>query len=63
MHELALTQSIVEACVERAEGAQVRRVTLEIGQLAAVMPEALRFCFDVCADGTALKGARREIID
>jgi len=63
MHELALTQSIVEACVERAEGAQVRRVTLEIGQLAAVMPEALRFCFDVCADGTALKGARLEIID
>lgn len=63
MHELALTQSIVEVCAERAEGARVRRVTLEIGELAAVMPEALRFCFDVCADGTPLKGARLEIID
>ena len=63
MHELALTQSIVEICAERAEGAKVRRVTLEIGSLAAVMPDALRFCFDVCAGGTGLEGARLEIID
>ena len=25
------------------------RVRLEIGRLAAVLPDALRFCFDVCA--------------
>ena len=63
MHELALTQSIVEICAERAQGAKVRRVILEIGSLAAVMPDALRFCFDMCAAGSELEGARLEIID
>lgn len=63
MHELAVTQSIVEICTERAQGAKVKRVTLEIGRLAAVMPDAIRFCFEVCAAGTPLEGADLEIVD
>jgi len=63
MHELGITQSIVEICAERAAGARVTRVTLEIGRLTAVMPDAIRFCFDVCTDGTALGGAVLQIID
>ena len=39
------------------------RVTLEIGKLSAVMPDAVRFCFDVCAAGTTLEGAALEIIE
>jgi hydrogenase nickel incorporation protein HypA/HybF len=63
MHELTLTQSIVEACSERAGGARVRRVTLEIGRLTCVAPEALRFCYEVCAEGTALAGSELEIVE
>jgi len=63
MHELSVTQSIIEICAERAEGAKVTRVTLEIGTLAAIMPDAVRFCFELCADGTALQGATLEIIE
>jgi hydrogenase nickel incorporation protein HypA/HybF len=63
MHELSLTQSIVEACSERAEGASVRRVTLEIGRLTCVAPDALRFCYDVCTEGTSLAGSELEIIE
>lgn len=63
MHELGITQGIVEVCAERAAGAKVDRVTLEIGQLSAIVPDAIRFCFDLCAQGTALDGARLEIIE
>lgn len=62
MHELALTQRIVEICAERANGARVRRVTLEIGTLTCVMPEALRFCFEACTGGTLLAHAELEIV-
>lgn len=62
MHELALTQSIVEACRARSNGAPVLRVTVEVGKLTCVMPEALRFCFRSCTGGTELEGAELEIM-
>lgn len=61
MHELAVTESIVDACCERAAGARVLRVTLEIGTLSCVMPEALRFCFQAAVPGTPLEDAELEI--
>jgi hydrogenase nickel incorporation protein HypA/HybF len=63
MHELSLTQSIVEIVSEQAKGAKVLEVTLEVGQFAAVVPAALRFCFEVVAQGTVAEGARLEIIE
>lgn len=33
MHELSITQSIVEACCERATGTRVLRVTLQMDDL------------------------------
>ncbi len=61
MHELALIQSIVAAVAARVHPARVDVVRLQIGQLAGMSAEALRFCFDVCARGTALEGAALEI--
>lgn len=63
MHELSIANSVVELCEEHARGARVLRVTLEIGRLSAVMPDAIRFCFDVCAKDTAVEGAALEIIE
>ena len=63
MHELSITQNIVAIATEHAHGARVRRITLEIGQLTAIMPEAIQFCFDVCAQGTVLEGATLEILE
>ena len=42
---------------------RVRTVVLEIGRLAAVEPEAMRFCFDAVAGGSIAEGARLEIIE
>jgi hydrogenase nickel incorporation protein HypA/HybF len=63
MHELALTCNIVEIAAEAAAGRRVRRVTLEIGRLSGVMTEAVRFCFDEVARGTALDGAMLDILE
>jgi hydrogenase nickel incorporation protein HypA/HybF len=61
MHELSITQSVVDAVVERFDGGLIRAVRLEIGRLSGVLPDAVRFCFDVVAAGTAAEGARLEI--
>lgn len=63
MHELGITRNVVAICAERAGGAQVLRVTLEIGKRAGVMAESVRFCFDICARGTPVQGATLEILE
>lgn len=63
MHELAITSAVVSGVREHVGDARVIRVVLEIGELAAVHPDALRFAFEVCAQGTGLEGATLEIVD
>ncbi|ABA24204.1 Hydrogenase expression/synthesis, HypA [Trichormus variabilis ATCC 29413] len=63
MHELGITQNIVAIVNEYAHGAKVRRVLLEIGKLSAIMPDAIKFCFDICSQGTVLEGAVLEILE
>lgn len=63
MHELGIPQNIVAIAAEHAKGAKVQRVTLEVGKLSAIMPDAIQFCFDVCCKGTVLEGATLEIIE
>jgi hydrogenase nickel incorporation protein HypA/HybF len=57
MHELSITQSVVESIVERLGDTQVTRVTLEIGRLSGVVVDSIRFCFDLVAEGTPVQGA------
>jgi len=61
MHEMAITQSVVDSVSERIGPERVVRVVLEIGRLSGVVPDALRFCFEICAKGTTLDGAALEI--
>jgi hydrogenase nickel incorporation protein HypA/HybF len=61
VHELAITESIVAAVVEKMADTPVRRVHLSIGRLSGVVPDAVRFCFDLVAAGTTLDGAVLEI--
>ncbi|MFB2833678.1 hydrogenase maturation nickel metallochaperone HypA [Floridanema evergladense] len=63
MHELGITQNIVAIATENANGSRVKRVSLEIGKLSAILPDSIRFCFDVCSQGTLLEGAKLEIIE
>ena len=63
MHELAIIGNVVDAVTHRVGDAKVVRVQLEIGKFSGVVPDALRFCFDVSTAGTTLAGAALEIIE
>ncbi|MEO7195758.1 MAG: hydrogenase maturation nickel metallochaperone HypA [Pseudonocardiaceae bacterium] len=62
MHEMAITQSVVQAVSDRMGDAQVRRICLEIGTLSGVAADSVRFCFEVITAGTTLEGASLEIV-
>jgi len=61
MHELSITQSVVDAVLNRTGERPVTAVNLRIGPLSGVLADAVRFCFDVAAAGTPLAGARLQI--
>lgn len=63
MHELGITRNIVSICSEQAYGRKVTKIRLEVGLLSGMVPDAIRFCFDVCSQGTPLEDAKLEVIE
>ncbi len=61
MHEMSIAQSLIDIIREEMGKHQARvlsSVRLHIGQLSAIVPESLSFCFEVMTSGTDLAGAR-----
>jgi hydrogenase nickel incorporation protein HypA/HybF len=66
MHEMSLAESVREIVDEtaRSNGARcVTAVRLEIGRLAQVEIEAMRFAFDVVKRGSLADTARLEVVE
>lgn len=61
MHELSITQNIVDIACELAGERRVRAVRVRIGQLTGVDVRAVRFCYELCAEGTRAQGSRLDI--
>ena len=62
---MALAEEVLQIVQQAARREGLRRVHalwLEIGQLASVEPEAMRFCFEAVARDSAAAGARLEIV-
>jgi hydrogenase nickel incorporation protein HypA/HybF len=61
MHEMGIAMEvveIVEASIPADQArARVARVNLRIGKLSALVPDSLRFCFEVAARETRVAGA------
>lgn len=60
MHELAVTQSILDICTRHAKGSGAARVTdinLVIGQFSSIVDDSVQFYWDIVADGTIAEGA------
>ncbi len=60
MHELGITQNIVDVAAQHATAQGAKRVTslsVQIGALSGVIPEAVEFAFEACSQGTLLEGA------
>lgn len=62
MHEMSITEGIIEICQKHAGGKKVISIDVEIGDLSSVVPEAIEFCFEACSTGTVLEGATLKII-
>jgi hydrogenase nickel incorporation protein HypA/HybF len=65
MHEMALAESVREIVEETARAQGARRVTavrLEVGRLAQIEIEAMRFAFEVVRHGSLAHEARLEIV-
>lgn len=58
MHELSIMQNVVKICEQNAAGKRVKSVTLEVGELSGIIPDALEFCFESCTKGTILEDAQ-----
>ena len=61
MHEMGIALEIINIATasipEDVKDARVARVNLMVGKLSAVVPDSLRFCFEVAGKDTALADA------
>lgn len=65
MHEMSLTEGIVDILEEEARRSgfsKVLKVRVEVGALGHVEPQALAFCFEAVSRGTIAEGADFEIV-
>lgn len=61
MHEAALTAGLIKITLEALEGqnvSAVESVTVSVGVLAGVLPDAMHFAFEAAKVGTVLEGAQ-----
>jgi len=66
MHEFSIMQAALETAAQktRAAGAtQIHRLTVRVGALSGVVPEALRFAFDALKDKSLAAQAELEIVE
>lgn len=61
MHELSITRNIVAIACEQAGARRVRAVHVRVGALTGVDVSAVRFCYDLCTEGTVAAGSRLEV--
>lgn len=60
MHELPITQSLLEISLRHAERFHAKRIVrlhLKIGQLSTVVDDSVQFYWDIIAEGTLAQGA------
>lgn len=66
MHEMSIASNLMKIIDEALKDRSVSKVLsfkLRIGELRAVEPDALRFCFEILSQGTRLEDAQMKIED
>ncbi len=63
MHELSVATAVLNTAIKHADGREVTVVSLRVGRLRQVVPESLRFYFEIVARDTACQHARLELAE
>ncbi|MCK4356934.1 hydrogenase maturation nickel metallochaperone HypA [Candidatus Bipolaricaulota bacterium] len=61
MHELAITQSMLDLALEQAKknnAIRIQKVSVIIGEMSGVVDECVRFYFEILSEGTIAEGAK-----
>jgi hydrogenase nickel incorporation protein HypA/HybF len=65
MHELAITQSILQIAMDEAQRAgasQIKLIRLKVGAMSDVVPDTMQFYLDALTPDTVAAGVKLEII-
>ena len=61
MHELSITQQVLDIAVEKAKengATAIKQIDLVIGALSSVIDDSVQFYFDILSRGTPAAGAK-----
>jgi hydrogenase nickel incorporation protein HypA/HybF len=58
MHELAITENILDIALKHAKGQRITDLHLVIGQLSSVVDDSVQFYWDMISVGTPAEGAK-----
>lgn len=58
MHEMPVTQGLLNMALEAADGHRVTDIYLQVGQMAAIVPASVEVFFDHLSRGTLAEGAQ-----
>jgi hydrogenase nickel incorporation protein HypA/HybF len=61
MHELAISQAIIDTALRHADGRRLTSVHVRVGSLRQVVPDSLAFYFEIVARDTACDSARLDL--
>ena len=63
MHELSITESILQTSLREAEkqhAVKIRRIHLLLGTFSGIVPECIQMYLDLLSEGTIAEGAKVE---
>ena len=57
MHEMSITQAILDLALEHAKGQRITDIYLRVGMMSPVVPESVEFYFEHLSKDTQAEGA------
>ncbi|MBI4786575.1 MAG: hydrogenase maturation nickel metallochaperone HypA [Chloroflexi bacterium] len=58
MHEMPVTQGLINMALEHAQGRRITDIYLQVGQFAAIVPDSVQVFFGYLSQGTLAEGAQ-----
>ena len=58
MHELSVTQNIIDITLQHSKGQTITDIFLVIGELSSFLDDSIQFYWNILSSGTKAEGAR-----